>query len=319
MRESKVLGIAGILLCAIVTMAQAAPPNSSAKSPTSGARSNAGELKIAATSDLAPALEAIIVEFKKSQGGNVKVTYGASGTLTTQIEKGAAFDVFMSADESYSKQLIAKKLADPKTLTMYSRGRLVLYVLPSIQQDITHEGLKALTNPAITKIAIANPDQDPYGRATVAAMKKAGIYDQVQSKLETAENVGQAALLIKNGKAQAGVVALTAMNDKDFRRHGRVSEVDMEAYPALDEAAVVTKHGQSNPLARVFVQYLRGQMAQGLFVRYGFMPPSNYKDVGGPDQPKKGAGEKSKGSKKSVAPKSPTTNDSQAPMTTTPK
>src|SRR5690348_1106049 len=127
MRESKILGFAMALLCAVMTMAQAAPPKSGAKSATSGAASNAGEMKIAATADLAPALEAIIAEFKKSQGGTVKVTYGASGALTTQIEKGAAFDVFMSADDAYPKKLIDKKLADAKTLTTYARGRLVLY------------------------------------------------------------------------------------------------------------------------------------------------------------------------------------------------
>lgn len=308
MRNSKFLGIAAILLYAITALAQGASPKSTGKSTTSSAASNAGELKIAAAADLGPALEAVIAEFKKSQGGNIKATYGASGTLTSQIEQGAPFDVLMSADEGYPKRLIEKKLADPKTLTMYARGRLVLYVLPSIQQDITHDGLKALTNSAITKIAIANPDHAPYGRAAVAAMKKAGVYDEVKSKLVIAENVGQAALFIKSGNAQAGIIALTAMNDRDFRRHGRVSELDMESYPPLDQAAVVTKHGQNNPLARVFVEYLRGQMAQGLLVRYGFMPPSTYKDTGGPDQPKKGESEKTKPSKKSApAEKTPST------------
>lgn len=250
---------------------------SAASTPPAG-----GDLKIAAAADLAVPLQAILKQFQKSQNANAQATYEASGTLTTQIEQGAPFDVFMSADTGYAKRLIDKKLADPKTLTTYTRGRLILYVLPGIPEDVTHVGLKALTDPIIKRIAIANPEHAPYGRAAIEAMKHDGVYDQVKSKLVTAENVGQAAQFVKSGNAEAGLLALSAMFDRDMRRHGRVVEIDMNSYPPLDQAAVVTKHGESNPLAKAFVDYLNTQMAQGLFVRYGFMPPTTYKDTGGP-------------------------------------
>ena len=275
-----------LLCCAWCAIAQTKPGSGTSKPATPSSTAGMGEITVAASADLGPALEPIIANFRKTQGANVKVTYGASGKLATQIEQGAAFDVFMSADVGYAKQLIEKKFADPKSLTTYTRGRLVLYILPSVPEDVTHIALKALTSSMIKKIAIPNPEQDPYGRAAVAAMKKAGVYEQVQSKLVLAEDTAQVAQSVKSGNAEAGIIALSAMNDREMRRHGRVVEVDTGDYPALDQAAVVTKHGEKNPLAVSFVRYLKGEMAQGLFVRYGFMPPSTHKDVGGPRAPK---------------------------------
>jgi molybdate transport system substrate-binding protein len=273
MRVFKVLGALALLLPAVVAPAQTKPGSGSGTAGSQTPPAIAGSLHIAAAADLAPALESIITEFKKSQGGSVKVTYDASGTLATQIEKGVPFDVFMSADTGYPKRLIEKKLANPKTLKVYARGRLVLYILPSVSQDVMHVGLKALRDPKIEKIAIANPDNAPYGRAAVAALKKVGVYDQIQSKLVIAENVGKAAEMVRSGSAQAGIIALTAMHDREMRRHGRVVEVNMEDYPPLIQAAVVTRHGANNPLATVFVQYLSSQMAQGYFARFSYMPP----------------------------------------------
>jgi molybdate transport system substrate-binding protein len=290
--------VTAALCCVALFAVGQTKPSASGSAKSNATRPAVGQLRVAAAADLAPALESIVAEFKKSQGADVKVTYGASGTLTTQIEQGAPFDVFMSADEGYPKRLIDKKLADGKTLTTYTRGRLVLYILPSIAADVTHVGLKALTNPALQKIAIANPDHAPYGRAAVAAMKKVGVYDEVKPKLVMAENVGQAAQFVRSSNVQAAIIALSAMNDRELRRHGRVVEVDMNDYPPLDQAAVVTKQGGKNPLAPVFVQFLKGQMAQGLFVRYGFMPPSTYKDEGGPMAPKKTEGKSDKSSSK---------------------
>lgn len=277
------------IILAFLTVSLAAVGQTKPAGTTSGKSASrpGGEFKIAAAADLAVPLQAILKEFEKSQNATAQATYGASGTLTTQIEQGAPFDVFMSADTSYPKRLIEKKLADPKTLTTYTRGRLILYVLPGIPEDVTHVGLKALTDPIIKRIAIANPEHAPYGRAAIDAMKHDGVYDQVKSKLVMAENVGQAAQFVKSGNAEAGLLALSAMFDRDMRRHGRVAEIDMNAYPALDQAAVVTKHGENNPLAKAFVDYLNTQMSQGLFVRYGFMPASTYKDTGGPGAPKK--------------------------------
>src|SRR5436305_827440 len=211
-RMVKVVVTAALCCVALFAVGQTKPSASTEKS--NATRPAVGQLRVAAAADLAPALESIVAEFKESQGADVKVTYGASGTLTTQIEQGAPFDVFMSADEGYPKRLIEKKLADGKTLTTYARGRLVLYVLPSVTEDVTHVGLKALTSPALQKISIANPEHAPYGRAAVAAMKKVGVYDDVKSKLVLAENVGQAAQFVRSANVQAAIISLSAMNDR---------------------------------------------------------------------------------------------------------
>src|SRR5689334_11288551 len=141
MRLHKILAVLALMLLATIVPAQTKPASGSGKAGSQPTPAIVGTLRIAAAADLAPALESIITEFKKTQGGNVTVSYGASGTLATQIEQGAPFDVFMSADTSYPQRLIDKKLADPKSLKIYARGRLVLYILPSVPQDVTHVGL----------------------------------------------------------------------------------------------------------------------------------------------------------------------------------
>jgi molybdate transport system substrate-binding protein len=304
--KHKVLAAVMALCATVTTFAQSTSPSASGKSTAKPANTvpRTGDLTIAAAADLAPALEAIMAAFRKSQNANVKATYGASGTLTAQIEQGAPFDVFMSADLDYPKRLISEKKADAKSLTDYARGRLVVFIMPGVPGDVLHTGLKALVDPKIEKIAIANPDHAPYGRAAVAALKHEGVYDQVKPKLVIAENVGQAAQFVKSGNAQAGIFALSAMNDRELRRHGRVVEVKDDTYPPLEQGAVILSHGERNPLAKVFVDYLKSQMAQGLFVRYGFMPPSTYKDEGGPKAPDKNKEEKPKTpAKKPATPK----------------
>jgi molybdate transport system substrate-binding protein len=240
--------------------------------PTAASASN--ELTVAAAADLMPAMQAIGAEYKKAKGVNMKVTFASSGTLATQIEQGAPFDVFLSADMGYPKRLAEAKLADPKTLTAYTRGRLVVFVAIGIPEDVAHAGLDVLTNPNIKKIAIANPEHAPYGKAAVAALKHDNLYEKVQPKLVIAENIAQAAQFVKSGNAEAGILSLSAMSDRDLRRRGRVREVDLNVYPPLEQGAIVTKHGAKNPNAADFVKYLHTQMAQGLLARNGFMPPT---------------------------------------------
>src|SRR3954463_8861584 len=138
----------------------------------------AQEITVAAASDLSTALPEIVAAYTKESGRSVKLIFGSSGNLSTQIENGAPFDIFFSADESYPAHLIEKGLADKATLYRYAIGELVLWVPSVVPVDVQKLGINALLDPAVKKVAIANPAHAPYGRAAEAALKKLNVYDQ---------------------------------------------------------------------------------------------------------------------------------------------
>src|SRR6204780_5761713 len=180
---------------------------------------SAEEITVAAASDMSAALPEIVTAYSKKTGQTVKLSFGASGNLTNQIKNGAPFDVFFSADEGFPKQLIDEGLASGSTLYRYAVGRLVLWVPNDSTLDLSKLGIKALLDPSVKKIAIANPATAPYGRAAAATLRHFGIYDQVSSRLVIGENTAQPAQLVEPANAQAGLVALShalapAMKDK---------------------------------------------------------------------------------------------------------
>src|SRR5713101_6604122 len=172
-------------------------------------RAHGQEIAVAAAADLKFAMGELAANFEKQTGNKVNVTYGSSGNFFSQIQNGAPFDLFFSADVEYAKKLEADGLAEPGTLYNYAVGRIVIWMPPGIKVDLNAQGMNALLDAAVQKIAIANPEHAPYGRAAVAAMQKAGIYEQVKSKLVYRENISQAAQFVQSGNAQAGIVALS--------------------------------------------------------------------------------------------------------------
>src|SRR5215475_3347142 len=133
---------------------------------------HAQEITVAAASDLQFVMTDLAARFQKETGKTVKVTFGSSGNFFQQIQNGAPFDVFFSANVDYAKKLEAAGLTEPGTLYQYATGKIVIWVLKDSKLDIS-SGLGALANPAVKKIAIANPQHAPYGQAAVAALKKA--------------------------------------------------------------------------------------------------------------------------------------------------
>src|SRR5436853_6674628 len=152
----------------------------------------AQELTVAAASDLQFAMQEISARFEKQQGKTVKVVYGSSGNFFQQIQNGAPFDLFFSANLDYAKKLDSAGLIVPGSYYEYARGKIVLLVSANSKLDL-NQGLKILLNPAVNKIAIADPSHAPYGQAAVAALKSESIYERVSSKLVTGENISQAA------------------------------------------------------------------------------------------------------------------------------
>src|SRR5438445_5658373 len=153
----------------------------------------AGEVSIAAASDLNFAFKEIVAGFEKKTGHTVKLSLGSSGNFFAQLSNGAPFDVFFSADIGYPKRLEQAGLAEPGTLYMYAVGRIVLWVPKGSPIDLLSLGIRALQHPAVKKIAIANPKHAPYGRAAVTAMEHYKVYDALKDKFVLGENISQTA------------------------------------------------------------------------------------------------------------------------------
>jgi molybdate transport system substrate-binding protein len=236
---------------------------------------SAQEITVAAAADMSAALPDVVTAYTKKTGRTVKLSFGASGNLTNQIRNGAPFDVFFSADESYPQQLIDEGLACGSALYRYAVGRLVLWVPNDSPLDLEKLGMKALLEPSVKKIAIANPTTAPYGRAAAGALRHFGIYDQVSDKLVVGENIAQAAQFVESGNAQAGLVALSHALAPAMKYKGRYWTIPLDAYPTLNQAAVVLSKSKQQDTASEFLKFLRSPEATSLLAAYGFTLPEN--------------------------------------------
>lgn len=239
----------------------------------SGADKRVREITVAAAADLNPALKEIAADFEKASGVRVKISFGASGSLTHEIENRAPFDVFLSADMEYPKRLIAEGDAEAASYFRYATGKLVLWTLADSPLDVEHGGMSVLANSSVKKIAIANPQRAPYGQAAVAAMKHVQIYDQVQDRLVTGENVSQAAEFVLSGNAQAGFIALSEAMSPGMQGKGKYWVIPVQAYPALDQAAVLVAHSRHKKEAEAFLTYLKTDPARDVLKKFGFAVP----------------------------------------------
>ncbi len=241
-----------------------------------GIFAKAQEITVAAAADMSAALPQLAANYTKKTGQAVKAVFGSSGNLTNQIRNGAPFDVFLSADEEYPQQLIAEGLASQSkdTLYRYAVGRLVLWVPDDSPLDLSKLGMTALLDPSVKKISIANPAHAPYGRAAEAALRHFGIYDRVSSRLVLGENVSQAAQFVESGNAQAGLIALSHALAPALKDKGRYWTVPLDAYPTLNQAAVVLSRSKQQDAARKFLEFLRSPEASSLLASYGFSLPS---------------------------------------------
>jgi molybdate transport system substrate-binding protein len=241
---------------------------------STGGLAAAQQIIVAAAADMSAALPQLAAAYTKETGQPVKLSFGSSGNLTNQIRNGGPFDVFFSADEEYPRQLIAEGLASKDTLYRYAVGRLVLWVPSDSPLDLSKMGIKAVLDPSVKKIAIANPATAPYGRAAEAALRHFAIYDQVSNRLVLGENVSQAAQFVESGNAQAGLIALSHTLAPALKDKGRYWTVPLDAYPTLNQAVVVLSRSKHQDAARKFLEFLRGAEASSLLRSYGFSLPA---------------------------------------------
>jgi molybdate transport system substrate-binding protein len=237
------------------------------------ARAADREINVAAAADLSSALQEVAADYEKRAGVAVKLSFGASGALTQQIQNGAPFDIFFSADMDYPRQLIAGGQAEGATLYRYAIGRLVLWVPRDSPLDVEHKGMDVLLDPFVTKISIGNPLHAPYGRAAVAALNHYNLYEKISDRLVLGENISQAAQFVESGNAQVGLVALAHAIAPSMQGKGKYWIVPAEAYPPLDQGVVVISHSAHIQDATAFLEYVKSAEAAAVLRRYGFSLP----------------------------------------------
>ncbi|MBV8451564.1 MAG: molybdate ABC transporter substrate-binding protein [Deltaproteobacteria bacterium] len=235
---------------------------------------DAAEIKIAAAADLTFVFKDVVARFEKQTGNSAKLTYGSSGNFFSQIQNGAPFDLFFSADVNFPRKLEAAGLTEPGSIYEYARGEIVIWVPNASKLDLS-KGLTVLLDPSIRKIAIANPLHAPYGAAAVAAMKHAGIYEQVKDKLVQGENISQAAQFVHSGNAEVGIVALSLALAPAMKSDGRYVVIPPGDYPPLIQAAVILKSSQEKAVANQFLKFLKESGTVALMRQYGFAVPED--------------------------------------------
>jgi molybdate transport system substrate-binding protein len=231
-------------------------------------------LMVAAAADLTYCLPELNKTFQEQHAGvEIQLSTGSSGNFFAQIQNGAPFDVFLSADLHYPEELIKAGYAVRASFFIYGSGRLVLWTNKPQTVDVTR-GLDALRDTrAVQKVAIANPEHAPYGRAAKAALQKAGLWDEIQSRLVVGENIAQALQYVETQNADAGLVALALVRSPRLSGIGKYAEVDDRLYPPLNQAAVITRHGASKAAASTYLEFVRSTTARAVFDKYGFKPP----------------------------------------------
>lgn len=225
------------------------------------------ELIVAAAADLRIAMEELVRVYQARTGIRVTVSYGSSGQLTQQIENGAPFDIFLSADWGYIDRLRRGGHTVPGTEGLYARGRLALVASPKFPKAL--RSLSDLQDEAIRYVAIANPDHAPYGRAARQALERAGLWEALRPKIVFGDNILQTFQFVQTGQADAGLVALALVitGDEPYLL------IPQELHAPIDQGLAVLRRTQHESIARDFVAFVLSDEGQAILRRYGFESP----------------------------------------------
>ena len=255
------LGVA-LTACCLVLMGEISPLQAGQTPP---------ELRVAAAADLSKAFAEIAKAYRQETGQAVKLTFGATGQLTQQIENGAPFDVFAAANESYLLSLEKKGLLLSDTRQVYAIGRLALWTRkggPSCPRSLAE-----LADPRYARIALANPKVAPYGKAAQEALQSAKVWDALKSRLVYGENVQQTLQFAQSGNADVALISLSLATDSG----GNYAPVPPSLYSPLRQALAVTKSTVQPVAARRFVAFVTGPKGRALLLKYGFTLPETAK------------------------------------------
>lgn len=230
----------------------------------------AEKITIAAAADLKFAMDEIVSAYKKSNAADdIEVIYGSSGKFNTQMQQGAPFDLFFSADITYPRELAKNGLAASE-VKPYAIGRIVLW---SNGMDASKMTLDSLTDPKIAHIAIANPKHAPYGKRADEALRSSGLWGKVEPKLVYGENIANTAQFVQTGNAQVGVIALSLALNPELSTKGGYYLIPDKLHAPLEQGFIIAKRAEGNALAKRFAEYMSSKPARAVMTKYGFVLP----------------------------------------------
>lgn len=234
----------------------------------------AEKLSIAAAADLKFALDEIVSQFKTANpGDDIAVTYGSSGKFHTQIQQGAPFDLYFSADIAFAEQLQQAGFAASPVIP-YAIGRLVLWrKKPDAKQNASPLSLASLSEPHITRIAIANPKHAPYGKRAEEALRAGQLWQTLEKKLIYGENIAQTAQFVQTGNAQLGLIALSLALNPTLAQQGEYMLIPDTLHAPLLQGFIITQRAANNATARRFADYMNSPAARASLRQYGFTLP----------------------------------------------
>lgn len=232
---------------------------------------HAGKITIAAAADLKFALDDVVATYQQAhQGDEIEVIYGSSGKFHTQVQQGAPYDMYFSADIAFPRKLVEAGFAGSPVVP-YAVGRIVLWSATLDASALRLEDLAA--DPRIHHVAIANPKHAPYGQRAVEALQSTQQYQAVEPKLVYGENIAHTAQFVDSGNAQVGIIALALALNPELSAKGGYWLIPQELHQPLEQGFIVTKRAENNQLAHDFAAYMSSPAARAVMTRYGFALP----------------------------------------------
>jgi len=233
---------------------------------SAGTPAHAQSVKIAVAANLKTVIKQLEKDFKKRTGITVEDATGPSGGLAAQINNGAPFDLFLSADMDQPEKLYraGHTLEKPE---IYAYGKLVI----CSNQNIGFENWeRLLLSVRVKKISIANPAIAPYGKAAIEALEHKGIYGDVKNKIVQGESIAQVNTYITTGNVDLGFTTQSLVRDPQNRTQLYWSEIDQKLYEPIKQGAVILKRGATNEQAKQFYKYLFTAPAKQILKEYGY-------------------------------------------------
>ena len=230
----------------------------------------AGQINIAVAANVSYAIDELIKEFNKTNPNTkVQVTLGSSGKFVAQIQNGAPFEIFMSADMKFPQTLFDENIAITRP-EVYAQGTIA--ILSSKELDLK-KGIDLIKDNSISKIAIANPKTAPYGTATVEAIKNAKISNDIEKKFVFAESISQA-VSYSITAADIGFVAKSSLYDEKmslYKENIHWISIDSKLYTPIDQGIVILKNAKDNKEVKAFYDFILSKEAKKIFENYGYI------------------------------------------------
>lgn len=229
--------------------------------------SYAGEVSVAVAGNFAKPLKVLVEKFESNTGQKVAISVGSTGKLYAQIINGAPFEVFLASDQKRPIKLVERNLAVKSSQFTYAKGKLVLW---SKKIGGAELGEMFLSSTELKHLAIADPKMAPYGVQAIFALKNLGLYQQLKDKLIRAQNVGQAYQYLNSGSIEMGIIALSQVTENGKINIGSAWIIPHSLYQPIQQDGVLLEKGKSNPVALLFLDYLKTPEALQIIRSFGY-------------------------------------------------